>query len=95
MILIAYDVDTTDAAGRKRLRRIAKACMNYGQRVQASVFECDVDAATLVKLKATLLEIMNQEKDSIRFYHLGNNWHGKVEHYGANPGYDPEGFLCL
>ena len=73
MILIAYDVDTTDATGRKRLRRIAKACVDYGQRVQASVFECDVDAATLVKLKATLLEIMNQEKDSIRFYHLGNN----------------------
>ena len=73
MILIAYDVDTTDATGRKRLRRIAKACVDYGQRVKASVFECDVDAATLVKLKATLLEIMNQEKDSIRFYHLGNN----------------------
>ena len=57
MVLITYDIDTTDAAGRKRLKRIAKACVNYGQRVQASVFECDVDAATLVTLKAALLEI--------------------------------------
>ncbi len=95
MVLIAYDVDTTDVAGRKRLRRIAKTCVNYGQRVQASVFECDVDAATLVVLKATLLEIMNKEKDSVRIYHLGNNWHGKVEHYGAKPSYDSEGFLTL
>ena len=95
MVLIAYDVDTTDAAGRKRLRRIAKTCVNYGQRVQASVFECDVDAATLVTLKALLFEIMDNTKDSIRIYQLGNNWHGKVEHYGAKPSYDPEGFLSL
>lgn len=95
MVLITYDIDTTDAAGRKRLRRIAKTCINYGQRVQASVFECDADAATLVALKAKLFEIMNAEKDSIRFYHLGNNWHGKVEHYGTKPSYDPEGFLSL
>ncbi len=95
MVLITYDIDTTDATGRKRLRRIAKICVNYGQRVQASVFECDVDAATLVTLKATLFEVMNKEKDSIRIYHLGNSWHGKVEHYGAKPSYDPEGFLAL
>ena len=95
MVLITYDIDTTDAAGRKRLRRIAKTCVNCGQRVQASVFECDVDAAKLVELKAALFEIMNREKDSIRIYHLGNSWCGKVEHYGAKPGYDPEGFLSL
>lgn len=95
MVLITYDIDTTDAAGRKRLRRIAKTCINYGQRVQASVFECSVDSATLVALKAMLFEIMNEERDSVRIYHLGNNWHGKVEHYGVKPGYDPDGFLML
>ncbi len=95
MILITYDIDTTDAAGRKRLRRIAKTCVDYGQRVQASVFECDVDAATLVQLKSMLIEIMDAEKDSVRIYHLGNSWHGKVEHYGSKPSYDPEGFLAL
>ena len=95
MVLITYDIDTTDAAGRKRLRRIAKTCVNYGQRVQASVFECDVDAAMLVVLKGKLSKIIDPEKDSIRFYRLGDNWHGKVEHYGAKPGYDPEGFLSL
>lgn len=95
MVLVTYDIDTTDAAGRKRLRRVAKACVNYGQRVQASVFECDVDAAMLVKLKSVLIEIMDAEKDSVRIYHLGNSWHGKVEHYGSKPSYDPEGFLSL
>ena len=95
MVLVTYDVDTTDAAGRKRLRRIAKVCVNYGQRVQESVFECDVDSAMLVSLKAQLLEIMDAGKDSIRIYHLGSNWHGKVEHYGAKPSYDPDGFMCL
>lgn len=95
MVLITYDIDTTDAAGRKRLRRVAKACVNYGQRVQASVFECDVDAATLVTLKAMLLEIIDVDKDSLRVYQLGSRWQGKVEHFGARPGYDPEGFLFL
>lgn len=95
MVLITYDVNTTDAAGRKRLRRIAKTCVNYGQRVQESVFECDVDSAMLVSLKSQLLQIMDSEKDSVRIYHLGNSWHGKVEHYGSKPGYDPDGFMCL
>ena len=95
MVLITYDIDTTDAAGRKRLRRIAKACVDYGQRVQASVFECDVDAATLVALKASLLEILEPEKGSLRIYQLGAKWQGKVEHFGVKPGYDPEGFLAL
>ena len=95
MVLITYDIDTTDASGRKRLRKIAKICVNHGQRVQASVFECNVDAAMLVALKAKLLEIMDTDKDSIRIYHLGSRWHGKVEHYGAKPSYDPEGFLAF
>lgn len=95
MVLITYDIDTTDASGRKRLRKIAKICVNHGQRVQASVFECDVDAGMLVALKAKLLEIMDTDKDSIRIYQLGSRWHGKVEHYGAKPSYDPEGFLAF
>lgn len=95
MVLVTYDIDTTDAAGRRRLRRVAKACVNYGQRVQASVFECDVDAATLVALKATLLEIMDVGKDSLRVYQLGSRWQGRVEHFGAKSSYDPEGFLLL
>lgn len=85
MVLITYDIDTTDAAGRKRLRRIAKACVNFGQRVQASVFECDVDAATLVTLKAALLEIADPVKDSLRIYHLGNRWQGKVSISARSP----------
>lgn len=95
MILITYDVNTIDAAGRKRLRLIAKTCVKHGQRVQASVFECNVDAATFVSLKAELLKIMDDKKDSIRFYHLGNKWHGKIEHFGINEGYNPEGFLAF
>lgn len=95
MVLVTYDIDTGDAAGRKRLRQVAKLCVDYGQRVQASVFECDIDATMLVKLKASLLKIIALEKDSVRIYQLGAKWHGKVEHFGAKPSYDPEGFLCF
>lgn len=95
MVLIAYDVDTSNAAGRKRLRKIAKICVDYGQRVQNSVFECSVDSATLVALKSKLVEVMDEDKDSIRFYQLGKNWHGRVEHYGSKPSYDPDGFLAF
>jgi CRISPR-associated protein Cas2 len=94
-ILITYDVSTTTPAGKSRLRRIAKTCLDYGQRVQNSVFECKVDPAQLVTLKSRLLEIMNPETDSLRFYHLGSNWHHKVEHHGANDGYDVEGTLVV
>lgn len=90
LVLIAYDVDTGDALGRKRLRQISKQCVNYGQRVQNSVFECLVDPAQLCTLKGKLLKIMDEKKDSLRFYYLGNKYDSKIEHYGAKPTYDPE-----
>ena len=95
LLLITYDVDTTTAAGRRRLRLVAKQCVNYGQRVQNSVFECDVDAATAQLVKAKLTAIMDPETDSLRFYNLGNSYHKRVEHIGARPGYDPEGVLMV
>lgn len=95
MVLISYDVNTEDAAGRKRLRQIAKQCENWGQRVQYSVFECLVDPAQWAALRARLVECMNPEKDSLRFYFLGANWKNRVEHKGAKPAYDPEGPLVL
>ena len=77
LVLITYDVDTSEAAGRKRLRQIAKQCVNYGQRVQNSVFECLLDAAQCRQLQARLLSIIDQEKDSLRFYYLGNQYEKK------------------
>lgn len=94
-ILVTYDVSTTTPAGKARLRRAAKACLDYGQRVQNSVFECKVDPAQLVTLKNRLFEIINVETDSLRFYHLGSNWHHRVEHHGAKQGYDVDGPLIL
>jgi len=93
MVLITYDVNTETAAGQKRLRKVAKACENYGQRVQNSVFECLLDGARLQTLKATLLDIIDPEKDSLRFYYLGNHWRRRVEHFGAKPTLDLEGPL--
>ncbi len=93
MVLVTYDVDTTDAEGRKRLRQVAKACTNVGQRVQNSVFECLLDPARFASFKATLTELIDPEKDSLRFYFLGSNWKRRVEHIGAKPSYDPEGVL--
>ncbi|MDR3110264.1 MAG: CRISPR-associated endonuclease Cas2 [Planctomycetaceae bacterium] len=95
LVLITYDVNVETAEGRKRLRHIAKICVNHGQRVQNSVFECKVDQAMLVKLRALLEAEMNPETDSLRFYHLGSNWHGKIEHLGAKASYDPEGPLIV
>jgi len=95
LVLISYDVNTEDAAGRRRLRKIAKQCLNYGQRVQNSVFECSLDAAQLRGLEARLVAEMDQEKDSLRFYNLGNNYSEKVRHYGVKPGYDPSEPLIL
>lgn len=95
LVLISYDVNTEDAAGRRRLRKIAKQCQNYGQRVQNSVFECALDAAQLRALEANLLATMDQEKDSLRFYNLGNNYSGKVRHFGIKPSYDPAEPLIL
>jgi CRISPR-associated protein Cas2 len=95
MTLVSYDVSTIDAAGRKRLRKVAKECVNYGQRVQNSVFEVDVDYGTFLKLKNRLMKIIDEEQDSLRFYYLGNNWKRRVEHIGAKETYDPEGSLIL
>ena len=92
---VSYDVSTVDAAGRKRLRKVAKECVNYGQRVQNSVFEVDVDYGTFLKLKDRLMKIIDEEQDSLRFYYLGNNWKRRVEHIGAKETYDPEGSLIL
>ena len=95
LVLITYDVRTEHAAGRKRLSKIAKVCTNYGQRVQNSVFECDLDAAQYVLVKQQLLQLMNKEEDSIRIYHLGNQYQKKIESYGCKQSYDPEGTLIL
>lgn len=95
MTIVSYDVATIDAAGRKRLRKVAKECVNYGQRVQNSVFEVDVDYGTFLKLKDRLIKIIDKDRDSLRFYYLGNNWKKKVEHIGAKQTYDPEGSLIL
>ncbi|MBF0311271.1 MAG: CRISPR-associated endonuclease Cas2 [Magnetococcales bacterium] len=94
-ILVAYDVSTTERAGQRRLRRVAKICLDYGQRVQNSVFECKVDPAQLTILKKSLLTIIDPAQDSLRFYNLGAEWHNRVEHYGAKQTYDIEGPLIV
>lgn len=85
LVLVSYDVSTIDKAGRIRLRRISKACSNYGQRVQHSVFECDVDPAQWTELKHRLCGLIDGKMDSLRFYFLGSNWQRRVEHIGAKP----------
>ena len=95
LVLITYDVNTEDAAGRKRLRKIAKECVNYGQRVQNSVFECMLDAAQNRMLQAKLCSIMDGEKDSLRFYYLGNKYESKIEHFGCKQAYLPEEPMIL
>lgn len=95
MVLITYDVNTTTAAGRKRLRHVAKQCVNYGQRVQNSVFECLLEPAQFAVLKNRLEEIIDEEKDSLRYYFLGSNWKRRVEHVGAKGGFDPEGAMIV
>ena len=92
-VLVSYDVATKSAAGERRLRRVAKACKDYGQRVQYSVFECLVDPAQWAVLKDTLIREIDQEQDSLRFYYLGSNWRHRVEHIGAKEGIDQEGPL--
>ncbi len=94
-VLVTYDVSTADAAGRRRLTRVAKTCLDYGQRVQNSVFECQVDPAQFAALKGKLLEIIQPEQDSLRFYFLGKNWRRRVEHVGAKPSVDLEGPLII
>ena len=94
-VLVTYDVATSDIGGDRRLRRVAKVCMQYGQRVQNSVFECSVEPARFEMMKHELMDRIDPEKDSLRFYHLGKGWRSKVEHIGVKPSYDPEGFLCV
>lgn len=95
MVIISYDVATSSDGGKKRLRKVAKACQNHAQRVQNSVFEADLDYSTFLKLKAELLKLIDEDEDSLRFYYLGNNWKHKVEHVGAKKSYDPEGVIIL
>lgn len=95
MTLVSYDVSTADAAGKTRLRKVAKTLEDYAQRVQNSVFEVNVDYATFLTVKEKLVEIINPEKDSLRFYYLGNDWKKKVEHVGAKAGYDSEGLIMF
>lgn len=94
-VLITYDVATSTEGGEKRLRQTAKACLDYGQRVQNSVFECKLDPAQLVALRARLESIIDPDHDSLRFYHLGNQWQRRVDHVGAKPTYNVEGALIV
>ena len=89
-VLVSYDVSTTSKEGRRRLRHVAKVCLNYGQRVQNSVFECVIDPARWVKFRQQLIDICDPNQDSLRFYFLGKNWRTRVEHIGAKPSIDPE-----
>lgn len=95
LILITYDVSTVTSAGQKRLRKVAKICQNYGQRVQNSVFECIVDATKFATLKLELVAVIDESKDSLRFYQLGNNYKNKVIHIGAKESVDLEGPLIF
>ncbi len=95
MVLITYDVNTETVEGKRRLRQVSKICQNYGQRVQHSVFECVLDAAESRIVRAKLENIIDKQKDSIRYYFLGNNWKYKVEHIGVNHSFDIEGPLLF
>ncbi|HHT49088.1 MAG TPA: CRISPR-associated endonuclease Cas2 [Firmicutes bacterium] len=95
MVLVTYDVSTENSEGRKRLRKVAKHCQNYGQRVQNSVFECLVDPVQFAQLRKQLEQIIDPTEDSLRYYYLGRNWKNRVEHVGAKVTYDPEGVLTV
>jgi CRISPR-associated protein Cas2 len=95
MVLVSYDVRTSEPGGARRLRRVAKVCRNFGQRVQFSVFECLVDPAQWVRLRQQLIKEIDEELDSLRFYFLGANWRGRVEHVGAKASLDQEGPLIV
>ena len=95
LVLVTYDVNTETSAGQARLRKVAKVCVNYGQRVQNSVFECLLDASQYVQFKARLESIINAEKDSLRFYKLGNNYRQKVELIGVHPEISQDDVLII
>jgi CRISPR-associated protein Cas2 len=88
MVLVSYDVQTSSPAGARRLRRVAKVCKDYGQRVQFSVFECEIDPAQWTIMRDRLLHEIDRDRDSLRFYFLGANWRRRIEHVGAKPGLD-------
>jgi CRISPR-associated protein Cas2 len=95
LVLVTYDVNVETNEGKRRLRQVAKKCQSYGQRVQNSVFECLVDPARWVVFRQKLIDIIDPDKDSLRFYFLGANWKKRIEHVGAKEAYDPEGVLLL
>lgn len=95
LVLVTYDVNTLSDGGRKRLRRIARACEDWGQRVQFSVFEIELDPAQWTRLRARLEAIIDPQSDSLRYYFLGSNWERKVEHVGAKPATDLNGPLII
>lgn len=95
LVLITYDVNTETPEGQARLRRVAKACVNYGQRVQNSVFECLLDQAQARQMEKRLVDLINPKTDSLRFYYLGNRYEGKIRHFGAKETYQPEGTLIV
>ncbi|MGN1044293.1 MAG: CRISPR-associated endonuclease Cas2 [Acutalibacteraceae bacterium] len=95
MVIISYDVNTMDQNGRSRLRKVAKECQKHAQRVQNSLFEADLDYSNFMKLKDKLLNLIDKEKDSLRFYYLGNNWENRIEHIGAKVSYNPEGVIIV
>jgi CRISPR-associated protein Cas2 len=95
MVLITYDINTESKGGQKRLRQIAKQCVNFGQRVQDSVFECLLEPDRFLLLRDRLEKIMDMEKDSVRYYFLGSNWQRRVDHVGVKKSYDPEGPMVI
>ena len=95
LVIITYDIQTKTEEGRRRLSQVSRVCKNYGQRVQNSVFECDVTTVQLVELKKKLLQIINPNEDSLRIYNMGLSYKNKIEHFGVKESYDPEGILLL
>lgn len=95
LVLITYDVNTMDTAGRKRLAKVAKICVNYGQRVQNSVFECSLDTAQLTVVRDKLRKVINEDSDSLRIYNLGNSYASRIEHYGVKESYDPAEIMIM
>ena len=95
LVVVSYDVSTVEAEGQRRLRRVAKACKDYGQRVQLSVFECEVDPAKWAVLRRRLIDEIDPKVDSLRFYFLGSNWKKRIEQIGAKKSYDPHGPLIV
>ena len=95
MVLISYDVSTMDSAGKSRVRKVAKEWQNHAQRVQNSVFEANLDYSAFLKLKERLIDLIDKETDSLRFYYLGNNWNRRIEHVGAKETYDSEGVIII